>query len=455
MADAATIQHSTAVGQFVSLLFDTFQNCGVRYCVLHGWDELPEHVGTDLDLVIDPEDVSKLAAVFAAMADAGYRWIQCRHYAGCSYRFDFAWFEGKQFHVVGVDCISEYRYAGLILRSGQQLLVGKRLFRGFWIASSQNAFAYLLMKKCLKRQLSSEQANLLHRMSDQLGLAQATQVASDLFGPEMGSAVVRAIDEKRLGGMLDNLRSIMEKRLRRQSPGMRLRYQATEKLRQVKRWFFPTGVVVVALGPDGVGKSTLLARISANLEPAFRSTQLFHYRATFGTQSHSPVVAPHAKAPRGYLMSVARLLLWYAQFWVSYLFIVRPRLERSCFVAFDRYFHDVLVDRRRYRYAGPEWLPRFLLKLLPSRNVLLLLLDADENAIHARKQEVPIAELRALREGYKHLGQVFSSSATIRTDVALEDSTAAATDAVYRYMLRRIGQRHPQWVQPQTALGGD
>lgn len=455
MSNIATTRQSTAVGEFVSLLFEVLQQTGIRYCVLHGWHQLPETIGTDLDMVIDPAHTQKLSIVFERMASAGYHWIQCRHYAGCSYRFDFAWFEGKQFQVVGVDFISEYRYGGLILRSGQDLLAGRRLFRGFWIASPHTEFAYLLMKKCLKGSMSAEQAYTLQQLSYKLGKSKALQIASQLFGSDLAEKAMRAIAEQRLAPMLDDLRSVLGARLRRQSPGMRLRYHAVDKIRQVKRWLFPTGIMVVALGPDGVGKSTLLLQLAENLKPAFRSTHLFHYRATFRGQSQAPVLDPHSKPSRGYVLSVARLLLLYFQFWFSYLFIVRPRLERSGLVIFDRYFHDLLADRRRYRYAGPEWLPHLMLKLLPNRHAFVLFLDADETAIHSRKQEVSVAHLHTLRDRYKELGQLIPNSATIRTDTALEDSTSAATNAVYRYLLRRMSKRCPQWTQAHSTVAAE
>ena len=79
--------------------------------------------------------------------------------------------------------------------------------------------------------------------------------------------------------------------------------------------------------------------------------------------------------------------------WVGYIFKVRPALGRANFVIFDRYFHDVLVDPRRYRYGGPLWYAKFLAGMVPEPNVVILL-DADEHSIAARKCEVPLLEIK-------------------------------------------------------------
>ena len=60
---------------------------------------------------------------------------------------------------------------------------------------------------------------------------------------------------------------------------------------------------------------------------------------------------------------MAYLSAFFLDHWVGYIFKVRPALGRSNFVIFDRYFHDVLVDPRRYRYGGPSWYAKFLARM--------------------------------------------------------------------------------------------
>lgn len=440
----ATLQDT---GEFVRMLFSAFERARIRYCVLHGWVELPGTVSSDLDIVVHPVDFSKLQIVFSDLASAGYKWIQCRNYAGCSYRFDFAWFEGKQFHVVGVDCISEYRYAGLILRSGEDLLKGRRQYNGFWIAGAETALVYLLMKRSLKAAISTAQLQELQEVAREVGRERCVVIASEVFGAEFGAGVVAKIEDQSLSELLPELREHIRSVILRRNVWGSLHYWIDEQVRLIRRWFQPTGLFLIALGPDGVGKSTVLGEVVQNLKPAFRELHFFHYRATFSHKSNAPVTNPHAKTPRGPVLSVARVLLSFCQFWISYLVVVRPKLGRSGLVIFDRYFHDLLVDHWRYRYSGPQWILRALLQVIPVKNLFLLVLDADESVIHSRKQEIPVEHLRVLRQGYKQLVANNPSAALIRTDQDLEDTTAAAIEAVYEHLLDRCTKRYPEWTR--------
>src|SRR5438105_12039839 len=88
--------------------------------------------------------------------------------------------------------------------------------------------------------------------------------------------------------------------------------------------------------------------------------------------------------------------------WVGYWAVVRPALVRSTFVGFDRYYHDILVDPRRYRYGGPRWLARLACAWVPQPD-LWILLDAPASVIRARKSEIPLSEIERQRLCYQEL----------------------------------------------------
>jgi GTPase SAR1 family protein len=75
---------------------------------------------------------------------------------------------------------------------------------------------------------------------------------------------------------------------------------------------------VVFLGSDGSGKSSVIERVMPDLTPAFRKTSFFHLRPRFGIQNNNGNIVndPHGKAPRSYLISITKLIY----FWADYLF---------------------------------------------------------------------------------------------------------------------------------------
>jgi thymidylate kinase len=187
-------------------------------------------------------------------------------------------------------------------------------------------------------------------------------------------------------------------------PAVDRNYRIKEFVRKISRNLHPTGLMVVCLGPDGAGKSTALSAMKEGLEKAFRRTAQFHLRPKMlkGTAAASQFVAdPHGKPNRGILTSILKVIYFCLDYWVSYFARLRPMLVRSTFVLFDRYFYDLQVDQRRYRYSGPTWLVRMLSHLVPAPD-LVLVFDAPADQIHARKQELPLEELSRQRELYRH-----------------------------------------------------
>lgn len=169
------------------------------------------------------------------------------------------------------------------------------------------------------------------------------------------------------------------------------RPKAAAKLSESNR----RGLLVAVLGPDGSGKSTLITQLLggafADVVPA--PTYRFHWcpNVTFGAvqRDDGPVVTdPHAQGDRGRFMSVVKLMFLIAKFNLGYwLSPVRTCIHRGGLVVGDRFFHDMLVDPRRYRMGAPRWLVRWAGHLIPAPD-LFLVLDVRPEVARARKDEV-------------------------------------------------------------------
>ncbi len=107
------------------------------------------------------------------------------------------------------------------------------------------------------------------------------------------------------------------------------------------------------------------------------------------------VVDPHGKPPRSALLSLAKIFVWLLEEW--YVTCFQDRSETL--LIYDRYYHDLLIDPKRYRYGGPQWVARMIGGLFP-RPRLWVLLDAPAHVLQARKQEVPWEETARQRQDY-------------------------------------------------------
>jgi thymidylate kinase len=210
------------------------------------------------------------------------------------------------------------------------------------------------------------------------------------------------------------------------------------------------GLFLAFLGPDGVGKTTTIDRVMARLKPIFDHQQLFHWRPQVikprtvedevtGDNGWTSINR-HGDPPRNVMLSLMRLGGVYADYMLGQRRLIRPALERGELVVFDRYFHDILVDSKRYRYGGPQWLLPAMKMLLPQRKVFFVVLDADEKVILSRKREVPVKELRLQRRKYAALARSLHCL-HVRTDFELEQTLSEVLRGIGQHLTHRFDER--------------
>jgi len=225
-------------------------------------------------------------------------------------------------------------------------------------------------------------------------------------------------------------------------------------LAYLRKWFVPGGVFLVVLGPDGVGKSTTIRYLQIELEKLFGVCRTERWRPGL-IRKVAPDTGhriPHAKIPRGPIGSVVSVLGLALDFNVGYVLAAHPAMARSEVVIFDRYFHDLLIDPRRYRYAGPMLLPRLLSRWIPPRRAIFVVLDAEEELVLNRKQELPLDELRRQRLAYKAFAERMPQSMLIRTDRPVVDVVSEIVDNVITIRKARSATDNRKWQHKDASV---
>ncbi len=202
------------------------------------------------------------------------------------------------------------------------------------------------------------------------------------------------------------------------------------------------GLHVAFLGPDGSGKSSVIKRIMPDLAQAFSDTACIHLLPGIGRKKgdNRPVTDPHGQAPRGLPASVAKIVYLWCDYFLGWCLTVWPKTVRSTLVVFDRYYHDILVDPRRYRYRGPIWLARWVGKLIPKPE-LWILLDAPAEVLQERKQEVSFEETARQRENYLKLIRGMKNGVVVDASRDLNDVVTDVNLAILNFMAKRTEKR--------------
>ena len=242
---------------------------------------------------------------------------------------------------------------------------------------------------------------------------------------------------------LPQLRHALHQRASRVSWRDNLHQAVNDLGRLVRRCRHPTGLRIVFLGPDGSGKSSVIAPVSQQLTQAFRRVEYRHLspRRKPAVVAETQIVTdPHAKPRRGLIGSLAKLLHFWSGYQIGSLFWLYPRYVCSTLVIFDRYYHDLLADPARYRYGASLALARLLGRWLPQPD-LIFILDAPAAVLQARKQEVTPSESARQRTAYRALAHEFRHASVIDTTQPLEQVVSQVLAQTIAFLEQRNARR--------------
>jgi thymidylate kinase len=430
----------------VVTLFSVLEEENIGYCILAGYDTLPDNLQSDIDFMVSNEDFIRLGALVTEVARRTQtQFVQSLNHEISACSFVIARVSEGNVEGLRLDPCSDYRRHGRIWLKASEILARRRKHpRGFWVPAPADAFAYYLIKRIDKRSFNSGHGEYLSGLyrEDPAGCDAAI---ARLWSPQAAAQLARAASECLWDQVVGDTSFFAGDLNRHSKPDRGKGYWVRECGRRFSRFIQPTGVVVAFLGPDGVGKSSVIDGVQRGLRECFSRTDLFHFRPALlrGTVAGREFTAtPHGKPNRATAGSFAKLLFLWLDYVLGYWVRVRPLLVRSSLVIFDRYFDDAIADPRRLRYGGPAWLTKLAARCIPSPH-LLLILDAPAEVIHARKQELEVAVIEGRRAAYAQIAHGARSRVARVIDASqpLEQVRAQAWNEVLAYMENRTHQR--------------
>jgi thymidylate kinase len=161
-------------------------------------------------------------------------------------------------------------------------------------------------------------------------------------------------------------------------------------------------MMLVFLGPDGCGKSSVIDALSLEISNCFERIEYHHLMLPlpFKREKHThPTTDPHGVPTYNKVFSILKLFYLLFMYQLGYLFNSHSIHSKRVLILLDRYYQDILVDRRRFRYNGPLFLLNFVSCIIPQPHFFILL-DAPTEILQLRKQEVSSAESERQRQAY-------------------------------------------------------
>ena len=436
---------TTGVGRLLRRVFAALDDAAVPCCVLHGYETFPDVVPSDVDCLMPAEILPRrLASLLHERRDdleaEVVQWIaDGAHYVVLAGRDA----DGAP-ALLPLHISTDFMLRGRVLFAGEEILGRSRPRGSFRVPSPALEFTGVLANKAVKGRLSDDAARRLVVLYARDG-AGCRQHVARFWSARSATRILDAVGRDDLDAIREDLRRLRAELLGRTAlrhPLATCRHWIGKMTRRLRRWSRPrNGLHVVFLGPDGVGKSTVIEAVQGHLGRAFLRTEYHTFAPSLipGARPRPPGMGPHALPPRSLPASLAKAVWWFLCYTVGYALTIHPALARSRLVIGHRYLLDALVDPGRYRYRGPLALLRLIWRIAPKPH-LIILLDAPADVIHARKQEVAPEEIRRQRESYRSLVGPLASGHIVDAARPLEEVVADVDRIILTYLAARTAR---------------
>lgn len=389
----AVRSQATARSHTLNAVFDLLQRGGISYCISHGYEDLPEVTGADVDFIV-AESVK--AEFLADLFDKNRQVLEARivrrngRYFVLLCERDFA---APQFVILDFQTACEVQ--GIVLLDGATILRSRQPRDNFWIPSPAVEFHCLLARLIAKGSCDDRKVTHLSGLYRQ-DPSGCRSLLATAWQPTTLERLARAAESGDWSDIRANgaaLRRELRQHLSQgDSFGAMRRWFATQVAR-MRRFLDPPGFHLAMLGPDGAGKSSVIAALEESMTGPFARVHTLGFAPPINRLwKRGPVDTgtPHALPPRSYWVSVLRALYWLAYNLSGYV-TLRLAKSRSTLILNDRHFIDILVDPVRYRYGGPKWLLRLIARVIPTPDATVLL-NGPPEILQARKGELTLSE---------------------------------------------------------------
>lgn len=431
-----------------------WNRAGITYAVAHGIGGYPATVGRDLDVLVRADQVTAGLTIAERVLDLhGFTVVRppplwgARLLAVHNADWDIA---------IEIHTLTQLSWRNVVLADEPRPCERRGPFQvDPWVSFSKRIL-HPLLGGDTRRYAERPHEWALHSGEHDAVLP----VLSSLCGAELAQRLYQALvvgDPSLAAPLVPRLKRAFMRHAWAKAPATSLRLLGNVVRKRLVRPWAPCAPVVALVGPDGVGKSTILRDVSTGWDPSlFLNVVVRHLRPGvlpgLGSLADKRVLVPGLDGPLSLRRAAGRfhrLRLYY--YLLDYVVghIIKDRIESSIqrLVLYERYALDMIVNPPRFglRWGRATWpLERFS----PQPDLVVLLYDTPER-IRARKPELTLPDIQQQLQHWLRFADDGKIDAVVSVDAPSEQVSERIKALIVGALIAKNGG-----PAPRTASSG-
>ena len=410
--------------EFIKEVFDRLSKNKIKYCILRKTTEIISGTAHDIDMVVDISKFENVIEILDIVANE-LNWsifLKTTKDKGNLIALHYYLVKDNEIYIVHFDIFKTYSWEGISLIDNNILLKNSICNNGIYSCSYEieaitKLFSNLLYHGKVKEEYKDD-INTLFRSYNTTIL----MIMEFFLDRELCELVNQFVIKEKW----DDLEKLSEI-LRRDICNKYYKTRFSKYINKIallifklKRYFDRQGVMVVFLGSDGSGKSTIIENIPNIIGNTFDESQIkyYHWRPKFikspkeNINLNNDTTQPHMKEPYSKLVSLVKFMYFNLDYILGYWFSAKIHLGKNELVIFDRYYYDYLIDKYRYRLNLSDKTIKKFMYLIPKPDITFILVGNAE-VLYERKKELSIDEIKVQNTRLKINASAFQNSKII------------------------------------------
>lgn len=425
-------------------------NDSVIYVILRNYEDLPERVGNDLDILIEKKDVKKFEEILLSQKDKHWFILSKIPRQNLVTYILYTNYNSKP-EYLKIDVALGISTFGICYISANAILENRKLYNFFYIPSPDDEFLVSFFQYFLYTgKVKAKNIQKLEVLFETSGEAIKSKI-NKLLTPSIGEIVESAVKhnnftqlEKKYGYIKRHflIRTIIK------HPFISVGEIIKDFIRILSRIFHPTGIFLCFVGVDGSGKTTLINNTLEKL-----SYVMPDYKFYF---SFRPEILPklgETKALKsenenqdmrivknkwsGRFLSTLRLVYYSLDFILGYFLKIYPVLIKNGIVIGDRYFFDYFAHPERYNIQGNKNFKKILLRIIPKPN-LTFFIKANPEIVITRKAELSVEEIEKQQEKFYKLKNLIKNYKIVENERNVQEAANLIEQQILTHLTDRI-----------------